>query len=51
MSRELNLTITITNMLSIPVNASVLSMIVAIAEADRPVLVDPGLMESDGPGL
>ena len=38
-------------MLSIPLNASVLNMIVAMAEADRPVLVDPGLMESDGSGL
>ncbi len=38
-------------MLSIPVSASVLSMIVAIAEADRVVLAVPGLIESDAPGL
>ena len=45
---ELNLTISITNIPSIPVSARVLNMIVATAEADRAVLVGPGLIESDG---
>ena len=45
---ELNLTVSITNIPSIPISASVLSMIVATAEADRAVLAGPGLIESDG---
>ena len=47
-SPELNLTISITNIPSIAVSASVLSMTVATAEADRVVLAGPGSIESDG---
>ena len=48
MRPELNLTVSIINVPSIPVNASMLTMIVATAEADKTVLTAPGLVESDG---